>query len=288
MERRSIKITTLVLLVSFLCVAAEFSVYYFIDKFWPVCLITVIAAFIVSHLFLEASLTYTTCFLFSLTSMVLSSILTTTIYFGQTGNILVYHDYVQFIIYGNWLIPLTYSTFRCLFDRGPRFVNFKSYFIKTSILFLLFYLFNLVYHTIFSPLQLPYGFDKQQIAFLPFLTTATHIEDFIYTGNGIGSLVGYIIKIFILFMPMGFYIALILKKNNFILKAFLVIIIPILFEIVPYVTQEYANIDSCIYRFFSLIIGVLCFQLLNGVFRYFTGEDFLYERNKYSFFLNQY
>lgn len=288
MERRSIKVTTLVLIVSFLCVVAEFSTYYFLDTFWPVCLVTVILAFIVSHIFLEASLTYDTCFVFSLVSMIISSIFTTSIYYGQTGKILVYHDYIQFIIYANWLTPLLYSILRSLFDRGPRFVSFNSYFLKTNILFGLFYLFNLVYYTAFSPIKLPYGFGKQGIVFLPFLTTATHIEDFIYTGNGIESLVGYIIKILILFVPMGFYIALLLKKNGFILKAIIIFVIPVLFEAIPYLTQHTANIDSCIYRFISLIIGVLLYQILNGIFRYITGEDFLYERNKYSFFYHQY
>lgn len=288
MERRSIKITTFVFFISLFLVGAEFGVYYFVDKFWPVGLVTVLGSLIVSHIFLESSLTYDTCFLFSLMSMLFSSILTASVYFGQTGNIIVYREYVQFIIYANWLFPLLYSIFRCLFDRGPRFVCFNSYFWKTNILFGVFYLWNLVSHTVISPLRLPYGFDQKGISFIPFLTTATHIEDFIYTGNGIGSLIGYIIHILILFIPMGFYIALLLKKYSFLLKGFLIFLIPVAFESVPYVTQGIANIDSCFYRFFGLLIGILLYQILNAIFQHVTGEDFLYERNKYSFFFNNY
>lgn len=288
MERRSIKITTLVFFISLFLVGTEFSVYYFVDKFWAVCLITVLGSLIMSHIFLESSLTYDTCFLFSLMSMLFSSILTASVYFGQTGQILVYREYIQLIIYANWLFPLLYSILRCLLDRGPRFVCFNSYFTKTSILFGIFYIWNLIFHTIISPLSLPYGFNQKGISFIPFLTTATHIEDFIYTGNGIESLAGYIIHLLILFIPMGFYIALLLKKSSFALKGILIFLIAVLFEIIPYVTRGIANIDSCLYRFFGLLIGFLFYQILNAIFRHVTGEDFLYERNKYSFFLRNY
>lgn len=290
MERRTIKMTTFVVVLSIISVISEFVVYYFTDLFWPMAAITILTSLIFSHIFLETSLTYETGLLFSVLTMVLSSICSALIYFNQTGGLLLYRSYILMTTFLHWIIPMIYHIFRCLFDRGPRFVSFNSYFYKASIVFAVYYMGNLVYHTILDPIMMPYAFSTANNNFIPFFSTATHIEDFIYMGTGIGELWIYLAKLFALFAPIGFYSSLLLrsydKKSALIIKTGISVIIPIIFEGISFLQGNVINIDSCLYRFLGIFLGIVLLRVINSLFLHTTGEEFLIERNRYSFFLN--
>ncbi len=290
MARRTIKMTSLVVILSIISVILEFSVYYFTDLIWPMATLTILTSLILSHIFLETSLTYETGLLFSILSMILSTICTSLIYFNQTGGLLVYRNYIHMTTFFHWMIPMIYNTLRCLFDKGPRFVSFNSYFSKASVVFSIYYIGNLVYHTILDPIMMPYAFNTTNNNFIPFFSTATHIEDFIYMGTGIGELVIYLLKIFVLFAPIGFYASLLVrdydKKTSFTVKAGVCLIIPLIFEGISYFQGNAINIDSCLYRFLGIFVGIVFLKILDAIFLYVTGEKFLFERNQYSFFLN--
>lgn len=288
MERRTIKMNSFVVILSILSVILEYTVYYFTDLFWPMAALTILTSLITAHILLEASLTYETGLLYSVLTVLLSSICSGILYFNQTGGLLVYRNYVHMTTFLHWFIPMLYYILRCLLDKGPRFVGFNSYFSKASIVFGIYYICNVIYHTIVSPLTLPYAFDTSNSSLIPFFSTATHIEDFIYMGTGIDELLLYALKIFTLFAPMGFYSSLLLadydKKMRLAAKTAVCLLVPILFEGISVFQGNVINIDSCLYRFLSLFLGVLLFKLLNFTFLSVTGENFLHERNQYSFF----
>ncbi len=288
MEYKTIKTTILVIILSILSVISTFAIYYFTNNAYFMITSTIFISLILSHIFLEISLTYETNFLFTCLSMILSSIIIALIYFNLTFGLLSYQKYIHISIYLYWIVPIVYYTFRTLLDKGPRFVGFSSYFSKSSIIFLIYYIANLIYHTIIDPIMIPYGFSGSANNFIPFFSTATHIEDFIYMGTGIEDLLIYIIKLFLLFIPIGFYASLFLEeysiKSSLLIKTILLIIIPILFECASYLKGNSINIDSCLYRFFGIFIGIMLFKLLNILFVVKTGEEFLVERNRYSFF----
>ena len=99
----------------------------------------------------------------------------------------------------------------------------------------------------------------------------------------------YFSKIYALFAPIGFYASLILrdydKKTALFANTGLCLIIPVLFEAVSYFQGTPLNIDACLYRFLGIFFGILLSKIMDGIFIYFTGEPFLQERNRYSFFL---
>lgn len=290
MERRTIKMTTFVVILSILSVILEFAVYYFTDMVWPMTALTVLVSLILSHIFLETSLNYETGLLFSVLSMVLSTICTALIYFNQTGGLFVYRNHIHLTIYLHWFVPMVYHIFRCLFDKGPRFVSFNFYFYRASLIFAVYYVCNLIYHTMIDPIILPYAFSTGNNSFIPFFSTAAHIEDFIYMGTGVGELLIYIAKLFVLFMPMGFYISLILREHDVksapIIKIAVCIFIPLIFEAISFFQGNAINIDSYLYRFLGIFLGIVLLKVLNVISLHLTGEEFLYERNLYSFFLN--
>lgn len=288
MEYKTIKTTILVIILSILSVISTFTIYYFTNNAQLMIASTIFISLILSHIFLEASLTYETNFLFTCLSMILTSIIIALIYFNLTFGLLSYQNYIHLSIYLYWIVPMAYYIFRTLLDKGPRFVGFSSYFSKSTIVFLIYYIVNLVYHTIIDPIMIPYGFSGSTNNFIPFFSTATHIEDFIYVGTGIEELFVYIIKLFILFIPIGFYCSLFFKeydiKFSFVIKTILAIIVSAVFESISYFHGNSINIDSCLYRFFGIFIGILLFNILNKIFLSKTGEEFLVERNRYSFF----
>lgn len=92
-QRQSIKINTLLVLSCILYLGFEFGIYYTTDSALYVFGIAVLGGLILTHTFLEAALTYDVCFLLVLFSAVPASILSLLIYFNQTGNLLIYHDF---------------------------------------------------------------------------------------------------------------------------------------------------------------------------------------------------
>lgn len=283
-QRQSIKINTLLVLSCILYLGFEFGIYYLTDSALYVFGIAVLGGLILTHTFLEAALTYDVCFLLVLFSAVPASILSLLIYFNQTGNLLIYHDFLPYLVLAHWLVPVFYCTFRCLTDRGPRFVRYNSFFVKASILFFLYYLPALVIRSFIIPLEFPYTFSGREVSLMPFMETATHIEDFIYTGVGINALLSYIVHILFLFLPVGFYGALLLKQLSMLPKALLCLVIPACIEGVIWLTKGTFVIDACIFRFFGILLGIIAYKTINQLFRFYTREDFLYERNRYSFF----
>ncbi len=289
MERRTSKLTTLVVLLSILSVILEFSVYYFTGLVWPAAALTILTSLILSHIFLESSLSYETSFLFSSITMILSTIIIALIYYNQIGGLLVYQKYIHLVPFLHWLVPMAHNILRCLLDKGPRFVCFNLYFWKISTVFAVYYAANLLYHTILDPIMMPYAFLTTSHRFVPFFSTATHIEDFIYMGTGIGEIIIYFLKLFALFGPIGFYSSLFLrdydKKTSFLIKTGLCLIVPLIFEIIVYFQSGIVNIDAYLYRFFSIFFGILLLKIMDAIFLSVTREKFLHERNRYSFFL---
>lgn len=283
-RKRSIKINIMVILSSLLYLGFEFGVYYLTDSAAYVFAIAALGSLILTHLFLEVALTYDICFLFTLFSVVPASIISALIYFNQTGHLLIYQNFLPYLVFLHWLLPVLYCTFRCLLDRGPRFVRYNSFFWKTGILLAIYYLPVLVIRSFLIPVEFPYTFTGKEIMLIPFMATATHIEDFIYTGVGISSLLAYAGQILLLFLPIGFYGSILLKQLSPLLKAVLYLFVSFLVEGILWFTRGTFMIDACIFRLFGIILGVLLYQLMNRLFRFYTREDFLYERNRYSFF----
>lgn len=285
MQRRSIKIRTLTILFGILLVGAQFGSYYFLDRLSISAGITVILTLLLSHFYLEISLSYESCFFHSIITMVLSTICTGFIWYYQSS-LLVYSDWLWSLTILNWFLPLLYCIFRNFGDRGPRFVGFVPYFVKTSILFVLYYGFLLVYCSFLSEKAFPFSASVPDSLFIPFMATATVIEDAIYLGSSILPLIFYVTELIVLFIPMGFYISLLLKKAGGFPKFILALFIPCIFEAVPllYYSPKGFMTDNCLYRIIGMFLGMLLYQMINQLSHHFLGDDFLKPRNNYSFF----
>lgn len=279
----SIKINIAVILSSILYIGLEFGIYHFTASAAILFAFAGFGGLMLTHIFLEATSAYDACFLFTLLSVGAASILIALMYFSPVGRLLPYHDFLPYLILLHWLLPVAYCTLRCLWDRGPHFIHYNSFFTKASMLFAAYYLPVLAIRSFVVPLEFPYVFTGSDSNLIPFMATAAHIEDFIYTGVGISALLIYAARILLLFLPIGFYGSILLKRMPILCKAFLSICLPVLIEVgLRYLNGSFA-VDACIFRFFGILLGILFYQLMNWLFQLYTHEDFLCERNRYSF-----
>lgn len=284
MNHRSIKIKTFIITTSILMIGFEYGSYYFLNSLFVSILISLFINLILSHIYLETSLTYSSCFLQSKVTVLLSTIATIFIYTYQNKSLLVYHKYLPILILLNWLIPLLYSIIRNFMDHGPRFVHFHTYFWKTSILFFFYYLYSFIQYYFISPVLFPFGSSSINNPMIPFLATAAYIEDCIYLGQPLDALFIYLLKTVFTFLPLGFYLFLLLKKVSRKLIILLTFLLPLAATILSFVQTSIFYIDVYLYNLIGFLLGILFYQLLNYISHHCLNTSFLSNRSKYSFF----
>ncbi len=284
MNRRSIKVQSFIIFTSIITIGLEFGCYYFLNTLYGGMVIAVLLNLILSHFFLETSLTYSSCFIQSITTVLLSTGATIFIYIYQTGNLLIYDKNLSFLILLNWFTPLLYSIIRNFMDHGPKFVTFRSYFWKTSILFSAYYIFFFVLHYFFIGSSFPIGKSIVSNPLIPFLSTATYIEDCIYLGQPLFVLLVYVFKTILIFAPIGFYASILLKEASRKIILILTFLLPLIPEFVSFFQTNVFNMDAYLYNLLGFLFGMMIYQLLNSISHHCLNTDFLADRNKYSFF----
>lgn len=284
MKKRSVKIPTLIVFFSLIDVGLQFGSYYFLNKLYPAFILIVVLNLVLCHIYLESSLSYSALFLHSALTALLSTGCTAFIYYKQTGNLLVFSKYLVLLVLLNWAVPLAYSIFRDITDHGPRFVGFRSYFIKTSILFALYYIPVFAICFFISPAGFPATASSINNPYIPFLATATYIEDVIYMGMSIKPFVYFTGISAVLFIPAGFYGSILLKKASRPVFVLLTLILPLLTEGIPFFYGHAFYIDGFLFKFVGILFGIIFYKILNSITNASLQCDFLTERNNYTFF----
>lgn len=284
MNKRSVKIHTIITILSFITIGLQFGSYYFLSSLFPAILLSIFLNLILSHFYLEASLSYTSCFLQSLITTIGSSLLILLIYYYQNGSLLIYKHTLLSLILLNWLVPFLYCIIRNFMDRGPRFVNFHSFFVKTSVLFAGYYVFFFIKHYFIFPVSFPETLSSIQNTMIPFLATATYIEDSIYLGLKLPTLLIFIAKSFLLFAPMGFYASILLKEASRIFIFLLTFLLPLAAEMIPLLFQGSFYMDTYLFHLMGCLLGIILYQILNYLSQECLQCDFPDERSRYSFF----
>lgn len=288
MQQRSIKTTTFIVVLSIFSIIIQSGAYYFSDYIIPVFIISFLISLLSSYILLVATFSYEACFLYSILTVIFNSIFTILLYF-YPGSYLQYSFHLNEITLLYWIVPIFFCIFMNLKDKGPRFVNFNSFFYKMSILFIVYYLGILVFYLFIKPVNLSNSFASDSyFNILPFMSVAEHIENYIQYSNPLNSLIKSFSELLLLFIPMGFYLKLVTKNIDFFKRLFIVVLIPIFIEIIQFATKlGHGDIDDALIGMLGILIGVLLYNTLNITFRYIIGEDFLYNRSPYNFYMRR-
>lgn len=263
----------------------QFTTYYFFEAFYVVWGVSALISVVCCHILLEQSATYEACFNFSLLTLFISLIIILLTCFGSAEAFLPYTGVMFGIAVINWLIPMLHCFLRYMLDYGTRIEGFNEFYRNISIIFLLFY-FGILIYGAFVENAFPWAYPVKTDTynFLPFSILATQIEDYLYSSMTLKEIVTYLLSRTITFVPYGFYIALLLRRQTRLARFFALLQLPILIEVLQYIfVPSRCDIDDLIYAIIGGLIGSLSFFLMNVIFHAFSGKDFLAKDTDYRF-----
>lgn len=288
MQRSPLHVVTLIILLSIISVAVQFSLYYFLGISVLTFVVSGILILICSHIFLEHTLSYESIFSYTLLNTLICIIIIGLSYFNEGSSFINYNSILLLFIILNLFLPVIYSTVRTLFDHGHKYIDFKSFYYNCSILSVILYI-GIIVNFLFvtNKNYIIYYSDFQKINFVPFLTLATLIEDYIGGYMPISSIINYLLLGILIYIPYGFYISLFLRSQRRQLKFLCLFLLPIIIEgLQKVLSLGKCDMDDIILGVIGGILGVILYFLLNQSFRFVKDEDFLQERSRYSFYRN--
>lgn len=281
MNTRTINISSLVILLALLSFICEGFVYYFLPQpAWSI-LFAVISSILLSHFFLEMSLTYTYNFIHALFMTVSTAIFSTVIYLIQPNQWISYHFSLVILVLVNWLTPFFYCTIRDLLDRGPRFDGYTTFFHRMNILLIGTWLLILIKQYYLTPIQPPYEeltFGAQN--FVPFMATGTYLEEIIQQQKNLIPIACYLAEMILLYIPFGYYIRVYCRKLPFIGRLIIYFAGPLVMEFSQLITKcGRSHIDDYVLALFGTLIGIIIYHGINLVFHTVASRDFTARRN---------
>jgi glycopeptide antibiotics resistance protein len=120
--------------------------------------------------------------------------------------------------------------------------------------------------------------------FIPFEAITYQIEDYLYGLISLGDIVVYLCSRILLFLPYGYQMTLLMRKQGRLVRLSALLVLPFLLEVLQYIIiPSRFDIDDLIYALIGGVLGSLLFYLSNLVFRACTGKNFLAKENDYSY-----
>ena len=288
MQRSTLHVTTLIIILSIISVAVQFSLFYFLGISILTFVVSGIFVLICSHIFLEHTLSYESLFSYTLLNTLVCIIVIGLSYFNEGTSFINYHPILLLFVMINLFLPVKYGTLRTLFDHGQKYNNFKSFYYNCNIFSIIIYL-AIIINLLFlnNANYVIYYSNFQKINFIPFLTIATLIEDYIGGYMPLTSIVNYLLLGIVIYIPYGFYISLFLRSQRRPLKFLCLFVLPVIIEGLQIILNlGKCDIEDVILGVIGGILGGFVYFLLNSLFLIVTDEDFLYERSRYSFYRN--
>lgn len=285
MQRSSISVTTFVILFSILTVLVQFGAYYYFGPAIPVYCLAALVCFLFLHIFLEQTLSYETCFSYSLLNIFISMVIILLSYFGSKDSLLPYKpDLIPFLVL-NWIVPLLYCIIRSLMDSSSKYNDFNTFYRNISIVFILFYIYILFHFLFLNNDAFVHSYTETATAnFIPFLKIATLIEDYLNGYVSAGVLGSYLLQGTLLFLPYGFYAILLLRYHGRLIRFLTLLALPVLTEIFQKLfLLGKVDIDDILLGLLGGFIGGICYHILNRIYLLYTDEDFLSEQSHYYF-----
>lgn len=286
MQRRTnIQVPSLIILLSIATITVQFLIYYFFAAFYVIWGISCIISLLCCYILVEQTATYEACFDFSLLTLFISLVIIVLSYLGGDQSFLPYTGTMLGIAIINWLIPSLHCFLRNMFDYGTKFDDYSIFFRNDSILFLVFFLGVLIYGS-FVPSAFPWAYNAtiNTANFFPFKIITIEIEDYLYHVIPLSDIVIYLLSRILIYLPYGYFITLLLRKQTRLPRFFALLVLPIFIELLQlFIIPSRCDIDDIIYAFIGGILGSLSFYLGNMIFRAFTGKNFLAKETDYPF-----
>lgn len=171
-----------------------------------------------------------------------------------------------------WLVPVVYA---CLFtwaEGSTVLPQFSAFYKKAAIFFYLVY-FGILIYWFMVYCRIPE--QEVTLQMIPFASFAAYIDGIISETVPVQRLLQYLLERILLFLPYGFFIAMVGRKLHSMLRLGLVLVLPVIVELLQYLLKYHScDADDVIFAFLGGMFGMLLFVIFNVVFQKTTGKNF--------------
>lgn len=171
-----------------------------------------------------------------------------------------------------WLVPVVYACIVTWAEGNTALPQFVGFYKKAAIFFYVVYFGLLIYwFAVYN--RIPEAEIKVQL--IPFATFAAYVDGIITETVPLERLVQFVAERVVLFLPYGFFIAMVGRKLHSLLRLILVLLFPLLLELLQLVLHlNSCDADDVVFAFLGGLIGMLGFVIFNGLFQKTTGKNF--------------
>lgn len=280
MNKRSVSISSLIILLALLSFLLEVCLYYFIRQHVVTVLVAVVLSVVLTHYFLEKTMDYDSCFLQAAFITICSSAFAVIVYLLQPNPWMEYDYWILVLVLVNWLVPFMYCFVRDFLDRGPRYDGYLFFFYGMSAVFMAVYALAFIKQQFITPLLPPYevmAFGAHN--FVPFMATGHFFETALKAGENVTEMVSYIVQLVVFAVPYGFYVRVYTREFPVVLRILIYLCGPFMIEVIQAVSGiGRGDIDDYAFSIVGLLIGVGIYHLVAHVSYAANKRDFLEDR----------
>ncbi len=171
-----------------------------------------------------------------------------------------------------WLIPVIYACLYTWAEGNTALAQFSGFYKKAAVFFYLVY-FGLLVYWFAAYSRIPE--ENVTVQMIPFASFAAYIDGIISDTVPMERLLQFLAERILLFLPYGFFIAMIGRKLHSLLRLGLVLFLPIMVELLQVLLKfNSCDADDAVFSFLGGLIGMLCFVIFNTLFQKTTGKNY--------------
>ena len=171
-----------------------------------------------------------------------------------------------------WLIPVLYACIFTLAEGNTALGQFSGFYKKASVFFYLVY-FGLLIYWVAVYKRVPE--EEATVQLIPFATFAAYADGIISGSVSLERLLQFLAERIVLFLPYGFFIAMVGRRIHSVLRLGLVLFLPVVVELLQFVFRfGLCDADDALFSFLGGLMGMLGFVIFNLLFQKATGKNF--------------
>ena len=172
----------------------------------------------------------------------------------------------------SWFLPVLYACLFTWIEGSPALVRFSVFYKKAAVFFYVVYFVFLIYWSMVIS-RVPK--NEITIQMIPFATFAAYVDGILSETVPVERLLHFLAERVIMFLPYGFFVAMVGRKLHSLLRLGLVLFLPIVTELLQYLFSVNSfDMDDMIFAFLGGMIGIVSFVVFNVVFQKTTGKNF--------------
>lgn len=189
-----------------------------------------------------------------------------------TGTVLPYSRLALWEAVIVWLIPMLYAIIFAWIEGFSVMEEFAGFYFKATILFYVVYYGTIIAGMISVCSTVP---ESSRVQMMPFATFAAYIDGLVKGTVTMPQLSYFLITHTFLFIPFGFFVAMVCRTLHNAIKVILLVAFPTVLVLIRLLAQKNNfDIDDIVFCFLGGLLGMLFFYIFNTLFQNITNRNF--------------